>query len=104
MRRAVERVSWSLPCSEIMFLGASKIRRESTLAHMNSLKGSNHPDEVVRCHEHSMPPEGNFYLFFSVVDDVWMFVYPACGRGKRSESLYSITVEVRFKAAFIIRI
>lgn len=83
---AVEVTCRSLPLSEIMLLGAHDVGWKSILAHLYGLEGSDHPYEVIRSYEHSMPSERDFHLLFTVIDDIWMFIYPASSRRKRGES------------------
>lgn len=87
-----------------MLLGAHDVGWKSILAHLYGLEGSDHPYEVIRSYENSVPSERDFYLLFTVVDDIRMFINPASSRRKRSESQNSITVEVCLKATFIIRV
>lgn len=86
MGGAIEGTSRSLPLSKIMLLRAHDVGWKSALAHLYGLEGSDHPYEVARSYEHSMPSERDFYLLFTVIDDIWMFINPASSRRKRSES------------------
>jgi len=83
---AIEETWRSLPLSKIILLGAHDVGWKSILAHLYGLEGSDHPYEVIRSYENSVPSERDFYLLFTVIDDIWMFINPASSRRERSES------------------